>query len=264
MRRWVVLFVALLFASVSVAAVKAPNPVLSRVRALTGGKAKILGTEKAPFGDFYIVFFKGPQGRLGVITVSGDGRYVLLGKILDFAGPLPRDVIYELAKSKGYLKPPQPKKVDMSKIDLKGAPRVGKKEAPAIVLYFDPTFPFCKRELQTLRGMVEKGEIAFYPKYFIVHGPKAKEKAKEAECIRESKGEVAYFDYLLKGKKPSGKLSCNMEQIEKRIDRDIKEAQRLGVRGTPTWVYKGRMYVGYRGEKEIRAVIDKGKSAKVE
>ena len=238
---------------------KVPPAVTAKVKKIVNGKAKIMGVEPLPIKGLYVVFLKTGE-RVGSIVVSEDGKYVVLGTILKVEDTKrPENVVVEIGKKKGYLKPPAPRKVDMSAIDLKGTPRIGKKDAPAIVLYFDPTCPFCKRELATLRDMEQKGEIAFYPKYFIVHGKKAREKAIEAECIREAHGNKAYYDYILEGKKPSKAVKCDRKAIEKRISRDEKEAVKLGIRGTPTWIYNGKMYVGYRPEKEIKRIIDKGK-----
>lgn len=223
-----------------------------------------MGVEPLPIKGLYGVFLQGTRG-MGVIVVTEDGNYLILGKILKVQDiNKPEDVIAEIAKKKRYLKPPKPKKVDMSKIDIKNSPRIGKEEAPEIVLYFDPTCPFCKKELATLREMEKKGEVAFYPKYFIVHGKTAKEKAIEAECIREAYGKEAYYDYLLEGKKPKKEAKCDKEAIKKRIERDIKEAKELGITGTPTWIYNKEMYVGYRPESEVKRIIDKGKGSKVE
>ena len=243
--------------------IAAPPQVIERVKTMTGGKGKILGVEKAPFKGFYIVFIRANNGRLGVLTVSEDGKYVIIGQIIDFSGPAPRNIVFDLAKSKGYLKPPKPKKINMSDIDLKGTALVGKKSAPSIVLYFDPTCPFCRKEMSTLKEMVKQGEISFYPKYLIVHGKGAKEKAIEAECIREKLGNEAYFDYIISGKKPKKLPKCDREAISKRIERDSAEAKKIGIMGTPSWIYQGRLYVGYHGRDEIKRIIDKGKNAKV-
>ncbi len=242
---------------------KVPVGIEKKVKEIVGNRAKILAVEPLPVKGLYMVFLKGNRG-VGGFMMTKDGKYLIVGRLLDVTNAKqPVDIIGKIAKEKGYIKPPQPKKVDMSKIKLSEKDRVGSKKAPSIVLFFDPTCPFCKRELYTLRDMVNKGEISFYPKYFIVHGPAARKKAEEAECIREAYGNKAYFDYLLEGKKPKKAPKCNKEAISKRIDRDIKEAREIGVRGTPTWIYQGKMYVGYRPESEIKSIIDKGKGKKL-
>ncbi len=257
MRRILCLLAVLVFATSTFA--KAPSAIEKRVKEIVGSRAKILSVEPLPIKGLYMVFLKGARG-VGGFMMSEDGNYVILGRLLNVKNPKhPEDVISKLAKKKGYLKPPEPKKVDMSKIDLKNAPRIGKKGTPSIVLFFDPTCPFCKKELSTLQKMVENNEISFYPKYFIVHGPRARAIAEKAECIREAYGNKAYFDYILSGKAPKKEPKCNKKEISKRIDRDTKEARELGITGTPTWIYKGRMYVGYRPESELKRVIDKGK-----
>ncbi len=235
----------------------------SKVKTILKG-AQILGIEESPIKGLYIVFIK-KGNREGALMITEDGKYIIAGNLIDISNPSqPESVIRRIGEEKGYIKPPKAqKKVDMSKIDLTNTPRFGQKNAPEIIVYFDPTCPFCKRELATLKELTDEGKVAVYMKYFIVHGKNAREKAEKAECIREAYGKEAYWDYLLKNKEPKKAPKCNMEKIKKRIERDEKEAKELGIRGTPTWIINGNMHVGYVGKSAMEKIIDKEKSNKV-
>ncbi len=263
MRKLFMLLMSMIFlAQLSMA--KVSNPKLyNTVRKLLKG-AQIVGIEESPIKGLYIVFIKKGE-RQGALMISEDGKYIITGNLINVSDPnKPESVIRKIGEEKGYIKPPKAqKKVDMSKINLKDTPRFGKKDVPEVIVYYDPTCPFCKKELSTLKELTDEGKAAMYLKYFIVHGEHARKKAEKAECIREAYGENAFWDYLLKGKEPKKEPKCDMKKIKARIKRDEKEARELGIRGTPTWIINGKMHVGYVGKSTMEKIIDKEKSNKV-
>lgn len=236
--------------------------IKSKVERITGG-AKILGIEKSPIPGLYLVFIE-KGNRRGALMISDNARYVITGNLIDVTDPQnPRSIVREIGIKKGYIKPPEGKRIDTSKLSFKDTPRFGKKGAPEIIVFFDPTCPFCKKELEDLKELADEGKISFYVKYFIVHGNVAKERAIKAECIRESLGNKAYWDYLLKNKEPSGSYKCNRKEIEKRIEQDQKEATALKLRGTPSWIYNGKLFEGYVEKETVIKIIDNNKNTKV-
>ncbi len=263
MKKLIISLAVLIFLS-QVSTAKINNPKLkAKLKKLLNG-AQILGIEESPIKGLYIAFIK-KGAREGALMVTEDGKYVISGNLIDVSNPdKPVSVIRKIGEEKGYIKPPKAQKeVDMSKIDLKDTPRFGKKGVPEVIVYFDPTCPFCKKELATLKELSDEGKVAVYLKYFIVHGEHAKKKAERAECIREAFGEKAFWDYLLEGKEPKKEPKCDVKKIEARIKRDEKEATELGIRGTPTWIINGKMHVGYVGKSTMEKIIDKEKSNKV-
>lgn len=181
----------------------------------------------------------------------------------------------------------------MSKIDVKGRPIRGAKDAKVVVVNFDDfECPFCSRMHQTLfpELLKEYGDrVEFiYKDYPLteIH-PWAVHAAVNADCLADQNSE-AYWDFadyihankqevdkektpearfealdkmtLLQGQKhnlDSAKLqACVKAQNQDAVRASMKEADGLGVNATPTLFINGRKIDGAVPIDEVRAALD--------
>jgi protein-disulfide isomerase len=181
----------------------------------------------------------------------------------------------------------------MSKIDVKGRPTRGAKDAKVVVVNFDDfECPFCSRMHQTLfpELLREYGDrVTFiYKDYPLVDiHPWAVHAAVDAGCLADQSAD-AYWDFadyihankqevdrektpaarfdaldkmtLLQGQKhniDAAKLqACLKAQNEDAVRASMKEADDLGVNATPTLFINGRKIDGAVPVDEVRAALD--------
>ena len=181
----------------------------------------------------------------------------------------------------------------MNKIDVKGRPVRGAKDAKVVVVNFDDfECPFCSRMHQTLfPGLLKEygDRVTFiYKDYPLteIH-PWAVHAAVDADCLADQSGD-AYWDFadyihankpevdkketpaarfeaidkitLLQGQKhnlDTVKLqACIKAQNEDAVRASMKEADDLGVNATPTLFINGRKIDGAVPVDEVRAALD--------
>ncbi len=138
-------------------------------------------------------------------------------------------------------KPPELKKVDLSKIPLADAVIMGNPMAAKKVIVFDdPDCPYCKKLHEEIKKILEtRKDIAFYIKLFPldIH-PDAYEKSKTIICNKKS---AKLLDDAFAGKKLP-KPDCEAKEV----DENIKLAKSLGISGTPAIIFPdGRLLPGY-------------------
>ena len=237
------------------------NKVVEALGRIGVKDAKVQGIEPLKIkGGIYMVFVKLTNGREAAFVMSGDTRYLITGKVLDLSQK-GKDLTIEIGYSKGYL--PLPKGTEAKiKVDVTDSPSFGPEKAPQIVVYFDPLCPFCMRELRELKPMADKGKIRLVLKYFIVHGDKAKEIARNSLCLYQGGKGGEFWAYILsQGKIKVPTPKCDNGKVEFILTRDGEEAKKLGLRGTPSIVIKGKVYMGYLGRAVIeRLLLTGGKS----
>ena len=184
-----------------------------------------------------------------------------------------------------------PAKAVMAKIDLKGEPFEGAKDAKVtIVEYSDFQCPFCKRGYETLEKEVLKqyeGKVKIYFKHYpLGFHPWAEPSAIAAECAKEQKADAfwkvyrGYFENQQsvnpqnvkeKGQeflKDSGidmakwnDCYDNKKTVDK-VKAQMQEGASLGVTGTPAFFINGRMLVGAQPFAKFKDVIDDELAAK--
>jgi protein-disulfide isomerase len=181
----------------------------------------------------------------------------------------------------------------MSKIDVAGRPTRGAKSAKVVVVNFDDfECPFCSRMHQTLFPEIFKeygDRVTFIYKddpLTEIH-PWALHAAVDANCLAVQNGD-AYWDFAdyihankreVDGEKTPGarfdaidkmttlqgqkhnldvvKLqSCVKAQNEDAVKASMKEAEGLGVNGTPALFINGRKIDGAVPSSEVRAALD--------
>lgn len=182
---------------------------------------------------------------------------------------------------------------NMKKIDVKGRPVRGNPNAKVVVVNYDDfECPFCSRAHRALfpELLKEYGDrVAFIYKDFPlsdVH-PWAIHAAVDANClaaestdaywdfadyihsnqvqvnsIQGRAGQFAELDRLTLGEGAKFKVdqgtleSCMKAQKQDAITASVKEAESLGVDGTPTMFVNGRLINGARSADELRAILD--------
>lgn len=138
-------------------------------------------------------------------------------------------------------KPPELKKVDLSKIPLADAVIMGNSmAAKKIIVFDDPDCPYCKKLHEEIKKILkERKDIAFYIKLFpLPMHPDAYEKSKSIICNKKS---VKLLDDAFAGKKLP-KSNCETKEV----DETIKLGKSFGITGTPTIIFPdGRLLPGY-------------------
>jgi protein-disulfide isomerase len=181
----------------------------------------------------------------------------------------------------------------MSKIDVKGRPSRGAKDAKVVVVNFDDfECPFCSRMHETLfPGLLKEygDRVTFiYKDYPLMEiHPWAVHAAVDANCLADQNPD-AYWDFadyihankqdvdkekelnarfdavdkmaMLQGQKhnlDTGKLqACVKAQNEDAVRASMKEADGLGVNATPTLFINGQKIDGAVPISEVRAALD--------
>jgi len=215
--------------------------------------AKVQGVESLPMkGKVYLVFVKFPNGREAAFVMSEDARYLITGKVLDLSKN-GKDITMEVGYSKGYL--PLPKGTQAKeKVNITNSPAFGPAKAPKIIVFFDPLCPYCMKELNDLKPLADKGKLRLVLKYFIVHGDKARDIARNSLCLYEGGKKEEFWAYLFSHGNAKVQLpKCDDDKVEFILTRDGEEAKKLGLKGTPASIIKDKVYVGALG----RVVVDK-------
>ncbi len=165
----------------------------------------------------------------------------------------------------------------------------GKKDAPiTIVEYSDFECPYCSRGYQTIKQVKaeygDKVRVLFKHLPLDFH-PMAEPAARyfEAIAMQDHAKAEKFHDKVFEGqgelksgkegflKKVAKDVGANMGQLEKdlksekisqRIQGDMEEAQKFGIRGTPGFVVNGISLRGALPFNEFKEVIDKHLAAK--
>jgi protein-disulfide isomerase len=205
------------------------------------------------------------RGKKIEFLMSNDGRYAMFGTLEDLSV--------------------DPFKAVMQKIDLKGRPVKGPKDAKVtIVEYSDFQCPFCSRGYETIEKQVltEYGDkVRFAYKHFpLGFHPWATPSAVATECAAEQ-DEAAYWKLYAyyfehqkeinpenlkdKTKEVLNGTKVDMKKFEEcydgkktlaRVQADMAEGQGVGVSGTPAFIINGRLISGAQPFQSFKAVID--------
>ncbi len=174
-----------------------------------------------------------------------------------------------------YLTEPQPL---MAKLDLEGSPSVGPADAPVtIVEYSDYQCPACRAThevVQKLRAMYGDRVRWVFKDYPLKKHKYSQNAAEAARCAGEQGKFWDYQNVLYvsqeeltpeKLEKIAGDLGLSMKEFKQcvesgkyrePIEKDLKEAIRLGVDRTPSFFINGRLVVGGPGFDSFRGMIE--------
>jgi len=157
-------------------------------------------------------------------------------------------------------------------------PRLGPQDAPVTIIVFsDFLCPFCKKTVATLRRLVDLygNKIALVFKHSPLPGrPRAFQAARASFCAFEQGKFWEYHDRLFKAADLSDagleEIASSLQiEIKKFADclrssasseavlKDLGEARRIGVQGTPYFVVNGHVIKGAQDLSAFRKIIDK-------
>ncbi len=206
----------------------------------------------------------GERKQVVDVLISKNGKYLIVGKI------------YNMAED--------PYKETWNKIKLEGSPVRGAAGAKVTVVEFtDFECPYCGRAYSTVEDLLLKyaGKIKLVYKSFpLPMHPWAMTAAIGAYCAYEQNHDAFwyFYDHLfqeqgsitpdnvkekLNGYAKATKLhmsrfdTClDKQQTKPMVDRDMKEANSVGVNATPTFVINGRTLQGAQPEEEFVQTIN--------
>ncbi|MFH1725966.1 MAG: thioredoxin domain-containing protein [Elusimicrobiota bacterium] len=218
---------------------------------------------------------RGSQSQTQELYLSKDGRYYILGGFKDLSV--------------------HPDQERIKKMDISGAPSRGDKKAPVIVVeYTDFQCPFCKKGYDIMQDRIMKefeGKVRWVYKSFPltrIH-PWAEPAAVGVECAKlqgedkfwrlhdlifdaQKEIRMANLDEKLEGFAGESKLdmekfnACyDARKTKSMVDRDMAEAQELGITGAPAFLVNGHLVSGadYQGLKQTIEEALQGKHGKI-
>lgn len=199
-------------------------------------KAEINDVKIAPVKGLWEIQGTTKEGKRFVIYVDFGKKYLVEGNFTP---------LEQLGK------PPEMRKLDVSKIPLTGAVVMGNPLAKTkIIVFDDPECPYCKKLHEEIKKVLEtRKDIAFYIKLFPldIH-PKSYEKSKAILC----KNSVKLLDDAFAGKELP-KPDCNTKEV----DDNINLGKNLGINGTPAIIFPdGRLLPGYVDSQTIIKMLE--------
>jgi len=169
-------------------------------------------------------------------------------------------------------------------VNIEGSPMKGDENAPITMVEFsDYECPFCSKFTQGVfkeieKEYINKGSVKYVFRDFpLPFHHRAKPAAIAARCAREQKGDEMYFKYHdkifenqsalkdedlikyakeLKLNESKFKTCLSSGKFNDEIEKDMKEAQGYGVRGTPAFFINGRMISGAQPFESFKAIIE--------
>ena len=221
------------------------------------------------------------QARLEQARASGNGqptkqeiRNLLLRERASEGVQLLLERLSAEAKVSILLRPPDPPVIQLAAGD---DPSVGPTTAPVtIVEYGDFECPICKESvaiLEQLRTLYPEQVRVVYRDFPLAAHPRARSAAEAAQCAYEQGEFWAYHDALFAH---APDLPNYVELAERlhldtqtfnncltsaapkaAVSKDLHEAERLGLSGTPTFFVNGRYMSGFQTLETMRQAVDR-------
>jgi thiol:disulfide interchange protein DsbC len=237
------LIAALSLAGFSLAALADEAAVRRMVQDKLRGGGQLESVEKAPFGDFYEVVVRGPDGPL-IYYVDSRATVIIDGQVID-------------AKSGRNLTRERQRKLTAVKWEslpfqwaLTSVRGTGRRK---IAILSDPNCPYCERFEKDLAKL---DDITVHILPWAVVKPESVRQAKAVWC---SKDRVkAWNDLMFRRIEPQASTECDnpIEQI-------IEFGRKLGANSTPTWfVETGERYSGAMPLDQVRKLLDQASPPK--
>lgn len=171
---------------------------------------------------------------------------------------------------------PAPRRLEVS---VDGSPSLGPQDAPVTIIEFsDFQCPYCQLWHQQVFGRIMAnypGQVRFVYRDLPIPGhPEAAPAAEAAHCAGEQGVYWGYHDALFSGRYGLGRtayeayagelgldtisfINCldDRRYLEK-VNADYRDAMRLGISSTPTFIINGRIIIGALPFEDFKAVID--------
>lgn len=189
-----------------------------------------------------------PIKGLWEIEVSKDGKKFAV--YMDFAKKFLVEAQFIPLSELG--KPPEVKRLDVSKIPLADAVIMGSSKAKIKVIVFDDVdCPYCKKLHEEIKKVLkQRKDVAFYIKMFPldIH-PEAYNKSKSILCNKKS---AKLLDDAFAGKELP-KANCETKEI----DENLKLGRTLGIDGTPAIIFPdGSLRPGYLDAQNLLKILE--------
>lgn len=166
-----------------------------------------------------------------VFYLTKDYRYLITGSIIDM----------KTMKNLTAEKIVRLKKVDFSTLDKADAVKISN-GSRSVAVFSDPDCPYCQKLHTELKKLKDTAVYVYLYPLESLH-PDAKKKAVSAWCAKDK---VAALDLIFSGKSIEGRDCANP------IDRNIQQAQRNKINGTPAIVFEsGEVVSGYIPAEKI-------------
>jgi thiol:disulfide interchange protein DsbC len=211
---------------------------------LNAADAEVVDVKMSPVKGLWEVDVQ-EKGRKGVVYVGFSKKYIIGGPIfeVDTAANKTQETVEAMNRLPDRY-------VDPSKISLKNAILLGDKNAAhKVIVFTDPECPFCAKLHQELKKIVsERKDIAFYLelKPLPMH-PDAYWKSQSILCGKS----LELLDNNFQKKPiPRPGPGCSATPV----DENLKEAQQLGITGTPTLIMPDGLVV--LGARDQATIID--------
>lgn len=171
-------------------------------------------------------------------------------------------------------------------VNTAGAPRWGKADAPVTIVEFsDFQCPFCSQAAETVKQMKKDfgSKITVVYKHFpLSFHPEARPAAEASMCVHDQKNDKFwdYYDKLFKNQKElkaeslekyAKEVGMSLDKFKEcltsgkfrsKIDTDIAEGEKLGIRSTPTFLINGDLVSGALPPKEFKEAINEALTSK--
>ena len=225
-----------------------PQPLtkVAAIEALRGIQGEVLSVNPAEVPGLYRVAMR-MQGKVIPIYLDASGSYLFTGNVIRL----------EDRKNLTEADYQQLNPIDTSNIPLDDALTLGNPDAiQQIIIFTDPHCPYCTKLHKVLHEAVKANpDLAFHTKLI----PLKKSSKKISQTIICNKSmeqlEMAFSGQALP------EASCETDAIEE----NLKLAQKLGIRSTPTLVLpNGKIFPGYHPLDELLKLIDENQAVPVE
>ncbi|AEH44730.1 disulfide bond isomerase, DsbC/G [Thermodesulfatator indicus DSM 15286] len=202
-----------------------------------GEKPKVISVKSTPIKGLCEVVVEA-NGRKTPVYLDESGRYLVLGRIIDILAR--KDLTQERLTELNRLSPEKLK-------ELKKLVAFSVGKGPEVFFITDPDCPHCKRAEKIIFPLAEQGKIKVNVIFMPLEAlhPHAKEKAVAIICDKKGPKE------LMKGYQ-----GTQCKEGEEKVKEALKILPRLGIRGTPTYIFpNGKIHAGVLEEKQIIEMV---------
>ncbi|MCX6017383.1 MAG: thioredoxin domain-containing protein [Chloroflexi bacterium] len=148
-------------------------------------------------------------------------------------------------------------------VEHRRANTLGSANAPVVIVeYSDFECGYCKRFFDTtltqiIDTYVKDGKVQLSYKHFPFLADSSLPKAVVAECAAQQGKFWEMHNALFSGRIPAKFTACLKDDVvRKRVLADSDEGQRVGVRGTPSFLVNGKLLVGAQPYAAFRIAIE--------